>query len=1067
MTGDRAVRVSAVFHAALQVDSDKRAAYVRELCGTDEELCTQVQGLLDVRGGLPSISAHRMEPSIPQKLSRYRILQKIGAGGMGDVYLAEDESLRRRVAIKVLPREFSSDADRTARFRREARAVAGLTHPNVVTIHDYGVDAGQHFLVTEYVAGGTLRDVIRAGCSRDEAVRLAILIAGALAAAHERSIVHRDVKPENVLITDEGVVKIVDFGIAKILSAPSARAGGHDATTPTRAGSIVGTVAYMAPEQIRGQDIDGRADVFSLGVLLHELLAGTRPFAGATMQDTMAAILTSAPPRLPPAIADPPLAELVLSMLAKERDARPTSEQVSGELRLLIGSAPRPIALHDVAPATPSTNLPSEPSPLNGREQEIANIARLLQRPDIRLLTITGAAGTGKTRLAMRVGREILNRFPGGVWWVPLEGLRERALVASAIAEVLGVTGTAASSIEQTLCKHLRNEATLILLDNFEQAMEASPLVAALISGTATLKIVITSQAPLHIRAESEYPIDPLPLPVPRAPFDAIRANPAVMMFVDRACTVRPDFELTETNAPVVAEICRALAGLPLALELAAVRMKMLAPAVILERLRDPLAFLTGGPRDLPERQRALRSAIEWSYSLLEEREKDLFSKLSIFEGGFTPEACIDVCGDGAEEPLAALVDKSLVRRVPVAGDERFAMLDAVRRLAASRLDDGRGMVADRHLSFFTRFAERAEPHLIAAEQPVWTALISADQPNLRAALQHAVETGQSELGLRLAVGMWRFWHVRGLYAEGRRWIGQFQSPSSGVDLTTEWKAWYAHGVIADAQGDYQSAHHAFTQQLEICSKLGDQWATLSATNNLAIVALRLGRLDEAAAHHALTCRGWREMGNLGAAALSLQNLGNVERARGLHAEAGQCYRDSAELFRSLGDRRGVALSLSCLADLDRDEKRFDAAIAGYEEALQTFMSLNDHWYVAKSMADYGQACRAAGAPDEAWSLFAESALIFREVGDSKNGADVLEQLAVVAVERGEHGRALRLAGAANAVKRELDVASAPNSALEAALSSARAAAGNESESAWLDGLALSFDEAVDSVQRG
>ena len=1065
MIDDRPLRIREIFDAALRVEPAQRSAALRDLCGGDEQLCTEVRLLLDANEPLPSLTADQHAAYIPQKLSRYRILQKIGAGGMGDVYLAEDESLRRRVAVKVLPAEVSSDAGRTARFRREARAVAMLSHPNVVTIHDYGIDEGRHFFVTEYVAGSTLRDVMRRGCSRDEAVRICAAIARALGAAHALSIVHRDIKPENVLLTADGLVKVVDFGLAKLLAAAPQSRQDQEAT-PTRLGAVVGTAAYMAPEQVRGEDIDARADIFSLGIVFYELLSGQRPFAGGTIQDTMAAILMSAPPPLPPSVADPSLAALIMSMLAKEKTARPEAAEVVRELDLLITRpVSSPPSAPDLGTVTP-TNLPSEPSPLSGRDHDIGSIARLLQRPDVRMVTITGASGTGKTRVAMRAARELLPWFAGGVWFVALDAVRDSNLVLSSIAEALDISDASSQTLEQILRKRLRSASVLLVLDNFEQVLEAAPFIASLISGTESLKVLITSQAPLHLRVEHEYALEPLPVPASRLDLDAIAVNPAVMIFVDRARAVRADFALTQENVEAVAEICRVLGGLPLALELAAVRVRMMTPAAILERLRDPLGFLTGGPRDLPERQRALRSAIEWSCSLLDEREKEFFAKLSVFQGGWSAEACVNVCDEGGEELLAALIDKSLVRRIPAVGEERFAMLDAIRRVSESRLDaNQRQALNDRHLWFFTRLAEAAEPHLIGAEQPAWMARLSADHANLRAALRHALDTGQTGPGLRLAAGMWRFWHARGLYTEGRGWLADLRAAGADANPHVRWRAAYAAGVLGDAQGDYQAAFDAFEDQLTICRALDDAWATASAINNVAIVALRLGRFDEAAAHHEEAQRKWRELRNLRAAALSLQNLGNVERARH-HADAARGhYQESAELFRSLGDERGVAMSLTCLADLDRDEKHFDAAIARYEQALQTFMKLNDHWSVAKCMADYGETCCVAGRHEEAWSLLAESALIFREAGDPKSGAEVLEHLAVVAAASGGAARALELAGAASALRRKLDVMNSMPPALEAALGSARAEAGESADAAWQIGLQMTFDQAVDSVQ--
>lgn len=1046
------MNVSEIFHLALQRTGSERADFLQDAC--DQATRAEVESLL---------AAHEQARTIvrepPRKLGRYRVLEKIGAGGMGEVYLAEDESLGRRVAIKVLTSELTANADRLARFRREARAIANLNHANIITIHDYGTEGDRHFFVTEYVAGGTLRDAMRNGVrTPDAAIAIVLPVAAALATAHEQSIVHRDIKPENIMITAEGRVTVVDFGIAKLLEVPATR---RDQTiTPTQLGTVMGTVAYMAPEQIRGESVDGRTDVFSLGVVLYEMLAGRRPFVGATAQDTMAAILTAEPPPLSVPAIDPVLGRLIESMLAKEREARPASADVLRELQALV-AVPQtqlhrmPAAAKETAPLP--NNLPADSAPLTGRDREVASIVSLLERPDVRLVTITGPAGTGKTRVAIAAGRAAPAGFSAGVRFVALEAVRDPGLVASSIADAIG-------GVEASLHDHLRTERVLLILDNFEQVMDAAPFVASLVSGTEFVKILVTSQAALHIRAEHQYPLDPLPLPSARAELDAVRANASVMMFADRARSVRPDFEVTVENANAVAEICRALAGLPLAIELAAVRVRTLSPSAILERLRDPLAFLTGGPRDLPERQRALRSAIEWSLALLDDRERHLFAMLAIFDGGWTAEACGEICGGDADEVLDALVDKSLVRRLPSPAEQRFGMLDAIRRVAESRLAASvdRASLADRHLDYFARYAEAAELHLVAAEQPFWVARLSAEHANLRAALRHAVDMCNAADGLKLATGLWKFWHVRGLYREGTEWLAKLLSQEAGIDPVLRWRAWYAHGVLSDAQGDYSAAHHSFTRQLAICRQVNDDWGIASAVNNVAIAALRLGKIDDSAIHHSEALRLWRALGNLPAVALSLQNLGNVHRARGAKDVARERYQESAGVFRSVNDQRGVAMSLTCLADLDRDDERFDSAIEQYEDALQAFMSLNDHQQVARCMADYGDACRAAGRIAEARSLLAESVMIFREVGDPRSGADVLERLAVVEAEQGDRDRALQLAAAATTVKQDLGAWAGE---LHPSIVRAKAEAGVEGEASWRRGATMSFDEAVDFAQ--
>ncbi len=985
--------------------------------------------------------------TLPERLSHYRIVRKLGAGGMGEVYLAEDEILGRSVAIKLLPEEVCSDADRISRFRREARAVALLNHPNIVTIHEYGVDAGRHFFATEYVAGRSLRDLAAAGLQPHEVVDIAMAIAGALAAAHSRSIIHRDVKPENVVITDTGMVKLVDFGLAKLLERAQAGTDVDSADeTRTRAGSIVGTVAYMPPEQLRGEPIDGRADVFSLGVMLYELLSGQRPFVGRSPQDVAAEILRSRPTSLPSTISSR-LSALIMRMLSKTRDDRPSAAEVSFELQAIQrGEVTAPTFEAAARPGVPN-NLPAETTPLLGRQGDLAALSAMLRRDDVRLVTITGPAGVGKTRVAVRLARDLIDIFPSGAWFVPLGSVRDPALVAPSIAQVIGVS-------EAGLTEKLRGERVLLVIDNFEQVIDAADFIATLASATQSLKFVVTSQAALHVRGEHEYALEPL------------RAESATAMFVDRAAAVRPGFHLNPDNAREIAEICALLDGLPLAIELAAVRVKLLPPAAILERLHDPLAFLSGGPRDLQPRQRVLRTALAWSFDLLDDSGKTLFSSLSVFDGGWTLDACIFVFGTESEERLENLLDKSLIQRAEDNGEVRFSMLEPIRRFAAEQSSESAQMteVSDRHLSYFAALAETIEPHLVGAEQPVWMTRVQTEAGNFRAALNYALQSRQIADGLRLVMGVWKFWHLRGLYTECRQWLQALLAERTSIDRHLQAKALYAAGVLADAQGDYQASRGLFERQLTVCRELGDDWSIANALNNLSIACLRLGDTEEAANLQTESVRMWRALNHHPAVALSLLNLGNIEKARGANDIARERYLQSAEVFRQTGDSLGLATSLTHLADLARDEGQIASAISTYEEALQTFMALGDHWQVANCMADYGEACRRGGQYSEAHSLLEEGLIIFHELGDRKNAARVLDSLAVLACDEALPLRALELAGSAAALRLALGL-SEESPSVAAALRKARVDAGSEADAAWERGCAMSFDAAVEHAQ--
>lgn len=992
---------------------------------------------------------------IPERLSHYRVVRKIGVGGMGEVYLAEDEILGRRVAVKVLPERVASDGEALARFRREARAISALNHPNILTIHEYSEDGGIHFFVTEYLSGRTLREIVQAGAAPAEALAAGIAIGGALAAAHAQGVVHRDLKPENVFVTDTGLVKVLDFGLAKKVADVAA-------IEVTKRGSIVGTVPYMAPEQLGDDTIDGRTDVFSLGVTLYEMFEGRRPFGGATAQELITAILTREPAvPVRARTMSPRLARLIMRMLAKSRQDRPDAAEVQSELESIRLDQLRDALRHhdgtrsdlptqqlEPAEIEPKSNLPAEVTPLVGREEEMAAIRSLLRREDVRFVSITGAGGTGKSRLALRVASQLSREFRDGVWFVPLDAVAAPEHVPAAIANALGVVAAPSESASSALAKHLRSRAMLLVIDNFEHVLEASSAIASLLASAPALCVLITSQVPLHIAGEHEYAIDPLP------------KDSAVALFVARARQVRAQFELNETNSAAVAEICRLVDGLPLAVELAAVRVKLFTPSQIVERLRDPIGFLTGGARDLAPRQRALRSAVEWSIGLLDEFEQCFFARLAIFHGGATIDAAEMICdveGMGelaVDEILASLVDKNLARReVAADGGERFTMLAGIRAVAAEKLDASgeREALAQRHAAYYASLLEQIEPQLVGAAQPFALRRVAAEENNIRA----AIENGDREIALRLAAGMWRFWDMRGAWREGRATLERLLLASKDCDAQLRAKARYAAGVLADAQGDFAGSHREFGQYLDLSREIGNPWLIANALNNLAISELRLGRLEEAARHQTESLEVWRSLGNTSAVALACQNVGNIARARGFRAQAREAYDETLASFRAAGDARGAAHALMSIADLDQEEGSLDHAAARLDEALSIFMNLTDHWNVANCMAEYGRLLQRTGDRGQARELLAESAMIFREVGDVKSGARVLDALALLALEDSDEARAGKLAGAAHAMR----------NAIGAEQSADQRITRLRSAPAWQEGLSLSFDAAVDLAQ--
>ena len=496
-----------------------------------------------------------------------------------------------------------------------------------------------------------------------------------------------------------------------------------------------------------------------------------------------------------------------------------------------------------------------------GREREVAEITALLSEG--RLLTLVGPGGTGKTRLALRVAANQLERFPDGVFWVDLSEISDPSLVTSAIATSLRVRQAGANAVLDSVVEHLAGRQLLLLLDNFEQVVEAATAVAALLKAAPGLRVLATSRIPLHLQGEQQYPVPPLTFPDPSGPLEprSVMGYEAVSLFVERANAVRPGFALTPQDARAVVEICARLDGLPLAIEVAASRVKVLSPHALLARLAQRLPLLTGGSIDRPERQRTLRTAIEWSYDLLEGPERRLFARLSVFAGGWTLESAEAVCGApvaddrGAAaldvlEVLLSLVDRSLVRRdEDPDGDIRFGMLETIDEFAGERLaESGEEEVTRRgHADHFRALAEEAEPHLSGEGQARWLHRLELEHDNLRGARAWSVRNGQAETGVRIAHGLWRFWQRGGHLAEGRATIETLLLlPEAQRHDALRTSALTTLGSIAYWQNDYEAMAHAYEEALEIARVIGDPSLIAHALLNASFVPLVTGDIDQA-----------------------------------------------------------------------------------------------------------------------------------------------------------------------------------------------------------------------------
>src|SRR5215208_3132793 len=481
-------------------------------------------------------------------------------------------------------------------------------------------------------------------------------------------------------------------------------------------------------------------------------------------------------------------------------------------------------------------NLPSQPTPLVGREREVAGVCRLLRGGGVRLLTLTGPGGMGKTRLALQVAADLVDEFEDGVFFVPLAPISDPDLVVPTVARTLDITETSGRTPEEALKDYLRNKEMLLVLDNFEQVVEAAPLVGELLSACPALKVLATSRTVLRIYGEQEFTVPPLELPDPShpQPLERLTQYEAVRLFVERAQAAKADFSVTNENALAVAKICAHLDGLPLAIELAAVRIKLLPPQAILVRLGNRLKLLTGGARDLPERQRTLRATIEWSHELLDEGEKILFARLAVFAGGCTLEAMEAVCDaerdlplDDAIEGASSLLEKSLLRQEEGSeeSEPRFSMMETIREYAQERLEESEAAEEIRrlHAEFYLALAEEAESRLRGPEVVTSLGRLETEHDNMRAALSWSLESGESELGLRLGVALLWFWSARGYWSEGARWLEEALAKGGAAQPATRAGALFSLGIVLGRQSDFGRAEACYEEALALYEELGDQ----------------------------------------------------------------------------------------------------------------------------------------------------------------------------------------------------------------------------------------------------
>jgi predicted ATPase/DNA-binding CsgD family transcriptional regulator len=698
----------------------------------------------------------------------------------------------------------------------------------------------------------------------------------------------------------------------------------------------------------------------------------------------------------------------IASQLAAQEDAKTVPGSQVHHTDYVSAQGAEALATR-LPPRRPVSNLPTQLTSFIGREQEIAAASTLLRRNDVRLLTFTGPGGVGKTRLSLQIASHLEQEFANGVCFVSLDPISETELVIPSIAQVIGVKEVGAQPLLARLQDYLREKQLLLLLDNFEQVVSAAFILSELLTTCLHLKMIVTSRAVLHIPGEHQFPVSPLPLPGPEHdPGDATLArNEAIALFCLRAQEVTPDFQLTPGNITAVAELCRRLDGLPLAIELAAARIKLLPPQSLLTRLQQHHPILTSTIRDLPARQHTLHRTIKWSYDLLDNDEQTLFRYLCVFVGGCTLEAAEAVChalddhGRNVLEGISSLLDKSLLQqREQASGEPRLALLETIREFGQECLvESGEATkVLQAHACYFLQLAEEIEPKLFGAEQVHWFDTLEREHENMRAALRWFIESGESERALRLAGALARFWAVRGYVGEGRQWLQRALASSGHLQLHPLAKVLSWAGWLAFLQSDVSTAERLCKESLELSQALGDARGIALALHRLGLIQAYHGNFAAAYSLLEESVTRAKEIGDTGGVAYSFMALGNLAIGRSEPQRVRSWLEEGLGLFRALDNIEGIAWSLFILARFSLIQGEREQASALGKEGLALFRAMGLDEGVGRTLLLLGQVLLQQGETERARLLFEESRHIFKEGGSQHNVAQALVLLTCVAV---------------------------------------------------------------------
>jgi predicted ATPase/transcriptional regulator with XRE-family HTH domain len=766
----------------------------------------------------------------------------------------------------------------------------------------------------------------------------------------------------------------------------------------------------------------------------------------------------------------PELAKRLLELVAIARGSQRVT--ITHTIKREISES---VESEEVAPAVRNRliGVPIPLLPLIGRERELALIRDRILSPATRLLTLIGPPGVGKTRLAVQVAMDTCGAFADGVRFVPLATLTDPALLPAVLLQALGVIDAAVGEETSRLLDALRNKQLLLVLDNFEQILDAAPLIADILTNAANVKVLVTSRSPLHLYGEYQFPVPPLPLPdLAHLPAPAELAEyPSIALFVARAQAVQPDFALTPMNALAVAAICTRLDGLPLAIELAAAQSNLFAPQALLRGLVEKQPVLGRGLRNVPERHHTLTNAIAWSYQQLGADEQELLAWLGVFVGGFTLPAVLgfDLVAS-THDSLAVLVDKSLVQaRIDQQGETRFALLETIREFALKQLAAHGEIDAARrrHADYFTELAERAKPEMNGAAQAEWLFRLQCEHDNFRAALTWAHEHGQTEIELRLAGSLWEFWQLRGFLSEGRSWLQAAltkRSDESPRLAAARAEALTGLGYLALHQSDYATARAHFEASLAMFEALGNKAEIAASLNNLGLVARHQGDHPRAMSHFERSLALFRELDGRQGISWALSNLGLLAMEQADYKVARAYMTEGLAIFREIGDQVGIARALNNLGLAAYYQADYSFARACYEESLAIKRTLGNKLGLPPTLHNLGSIALYQGDYALAYGYVTEAVSLSCELGNKEGIANGLEIAGGLALVQGQPVRAARLLAAAAELRVAIGMPLVPIDRIEHDRTTAavRAALGDVAfDQAWTAGRQMTQEQAV------